>query len=420
MSLRHANRSRVKVFPHKNGRAKGQIDRLQEMSADMTSNRVKINELGRVDLVDWQKQTPEVTVSMRQFEYGSLETWNLLSNSATDDTVVDFNDFKNSMVDLAVFSWNDDDTFKSTIWLEDQKVTGFSFNIGDPEAIIERTLNLKGEKLKELQGNNKYLVQIRETIESGEAGDHTITIGAGDYANYPDPVANPDSSSGDTDYILKVIHYDSSAGTTDEADNGTSTGEWDYDSGTKVITFYGAGADDVYLVFYSATTYVTAEDVWTDNDGDLSHCEADSVTVLLRTASGTVYRAQNVSVDVSFEREDVREIGNAYPVAEGVRDKTVRITIDKILENLTEEENLVAQSADYGIIDIDDFTDEITMVIKVYSDSTKATFKVGYEFSSLAVEGESYNVAVNDYSKKTFTLVGQEGFITNDDTELTF
>ena len=420
MSLRHANRSRVKVFPHKNGRAKGQIDRLQEMSADMTSNRVKINELGRVDLVDWQKQTPEVTVSMRQFEYGSLETWNLLSNSATDDTVVDFNDFKNSMVDLAVFSWNDDDTFKSTIWLEDQKVTGFSFNIGDPEAIIERTLNLKGEKLKELQGNNKYLVQIRETIESGEAGDHTITIGAGDYANYPDPVANPDSSSGDTDYILKVIHYDSSAGTTDEADNGTSTGEWDYDSGTKVITFYGAGADDVYLVFYSATTYVTAEDVWTDNDGDLSHCEADSVTVLLRTVNGTVYRAQNVSVDVSFEREDVREIGNAYPVAEGVRDKTVRITIDKILENLTEEENLVAQSADYGIIDIDDFTDEITMVIKVYSDSTKATFKVGYEFSSLAVEGESYNVAVNDYSKKTFTLVGQEGFITNDDTELTF
>jgi len=416
MSLRHSSKATPRVYPWKVCRAHAQIDRVQEITGSDSLNREKIKEVGRVGTVEWREGTPEVSATIRQYEFGEIDFFSHLSNNTLATTSIDLNDFKTSKVGLGIFCTDDDDTFKSTIWLEEMKVSGFSISIGDPEALIERSISLVGQKHKELQGNNKYLIALREVTSSGEAGDQDVVIGAGDYWYYPDPVEDPNNSG---DYMLKVVHYDSSAGTTTEAAAGTTAGTYRYVNATKTLTFFSTATDDVWIAYYSAASYIQNSDAWTDNDVDAGALEADSVTVLLKTTSDTVYRLQNCNIDVSFDRFDIREIGNQDVVAEGVRAKTVTITLDRVIDTIRIEEIMQGQAADYGIIDIREFLDNVTVAVKIYSDATKTTFKMGYEFTNLAATSLDTGLPVDEYTTKSITLEGEEGIITNLEGDLT-
>lgn len=415
MSLRHSSQAEPRCIPYKGVQPSAQVDRVQEITGSDSMNRERIKEVGRDGIVAWKEGIPEVSATVRQLEFGEIDFWQQLANVDSSTTKIELTDFKTSKVDLAVFCSDDDETFKSTVWLEELKVSGFSLNIGDPEALIERSVNLVGEKHKELQGNNKYLIEIRKVVESGEAGDIDLVIGAGDYANYPDPVENPNTSD---EYILKVVRYSSATGETEEITEGVAAGDFGYDSATKTITLYGAADDDVYRIYYSATTYITGSTPWTDNDTDAAGLEADCVTVYLRTTGDQVYRLQSCNVDVSLDRFDVREIGNPNTVKEGANDITVSISLDRILETIRMEELAMGKTADWGIIDIDEFLDDSILTIKIYEDNTKTTFKMGYEFKDLAVTSLDVGVPVDEYNTRSVTLEGEEGIITNNESDL--
>lgn len=416
MALQHSSKATPTVFPYKDGLAKAQIDRVQEITVSSTTNREKRKEIGRVGVADWKIATPEVAVTLRQLEYGELDTFLHLSNSATNDDVVDLNDFKTPKVDLAVYCTDDDDTFKSTHWLEKLRVSGFSLNIADPEADLERTFNLVGENYKQLQGNNKYLIQVQRTIASGEDGDVDIVIGSGNYSNYPAPVEDPNNSG---EYILRATMYDSSAGTTSDISESTGAGTYAYVNGTTTITCNSAVADDIYTFYYSAGSYITGSSAWTDNDSDLFGIKADCVTILLKTTSDTVYELQSVNVDVTFDRMDEKEIGSTDPVVEGVREKNVRITLDRLSDDIRVEEIMLGQAADWGIVDIKDFLDNVTIAIKIYQTNAKSTFKLGYEFQNLTITSLDANIPIDEYLNKSVTLECSEGFITSDESDLT-
>ena len=387
-----------------------QIDRLQDMTASATLNRTKIEEIGRDGLVDWRKGNPSVTLTLRQLEYGTMEFWQNLANTSSSDTKIEFKEFETPRVDIAGYTTDENDTFKSTIWYPGLRVAGFSLNIGDPDALIERTVNLVGEDEITLQGNNKYLIVDKQTASGGSAESFTL--------ENPSPVADPDNSG---QYLFKVLRWNDSDSTTDELKYEAGAGDpalgddyYTYSAGTlKVHT----SADDVIKSYFSAGSYTSGEVPFTDNDTDAAGLLAENCSIYLQT-SNYLYRLQSVAIDVSFDRYDVREIGDKDIVLAGVRDKSTKVTLGRILDQYTIEEVLRGEVADYGKLDIRKFTDELNLIVKIYSDDVKNVFRMGYKFTDLAPTGLDDGTLLNDYVSRGVNLEGEEGFLTDDINEL--
>jgi hypothetical protein len=310
-------------------------------------------------------------------------------------------DYKTPASDIVGYETDDDATFLSTVWYPEMRVSGFGLAIGDPDANIERTFTLVGEDAITLQGGNKYLIEFVDNNATG-AG-HTITFGSGGYANYPAPVLDPDNS---LKYFLRVLRIRAAVET--ELVEGT---DFIYTSGDETISFPSSQNEDCYKIIYSASSYITGANPFTNNDSDLCNVTADSASIYLVTGH-YLYRLQNVAVDVAWDRYDVREIGSEDVVTRGARDITCRITLGRILEDYTVEEVLRGKAAGYGKIDIREFADDATLVIKLYEDNTKTTFKIGYEFSGLSPTGVDDGTPLNDYVTKGVTMEGEEGFVT--------
>lgn len=403
----HSSYFKPKIFPYNGSDSPAEIDRLQELSGGTNLNRTKINEIGRDGIVGWKTSIPEVSLTLRQLEYGSLEFWNKITN--TTATSITHADFKTSLFDIAGYKTDDDGTFLGTVWYPAFRTSGFGLNIGDPNASLERSFSFVGEDDITWTDNNKYVIYLERTATS--TGTEFIVIGSGGYSTYPDPVADPDESG--TKYFIRCLRYRGT--TTTELIEGT---DFTYSSGTTTITVPSTTSGDVLKFYYTATTYISGDTPFTENDSDLAQISADSVSIYLST-SDYVYRLQSVSLDVSFDRQDIKEIGNSDVVARGVRDTNVKITLGRILENYTVEQILRgAASSTYGKYDVRKYQDDITLTIKIYSDDTKSTFKVGYQFTNLSPSSADAGVPTVDYVTKGTVLEGQELLITSSEGAL--
>lgn len=407
----HTSYWRPRVYPHNGDIAPTQIDRLQDLSASIALNREKIREIGRDGTVDWRKRIPTVRVSARQFEYGEIEFWRKLANVSDATTSITLNDFKTSKVDIVGYKTDDSGTFLGSVWYPKLRTAGFGLSIGDPQAYIERTFDLVGEDEIIFQGNNKYF-NYQRFVAAGGAPE-SITI------DDPSPVADPDNSG---EYILKVLRVNASDGTTDELEytSGTATGNYYSFSAPSTLTVATA-INDIIKVYYTAATFNTNSQsaVFTNNDTDAGALLAEATSIYLYTGTNNyVYRLQSIGIDVSFDRTDYFEIGNREVVQTGIREKTVRITLGRILEQYTIEEVLRGAVADYGKLDPREFRDDITLRVKCYGNHTKNTFNIGYKCTNLSPTGFDNGVPLNDYVTRGATLEGEDLTISNSETTI--
>jgi len=399
-----------RVFPYKGTQDPNQIDRVQDMTVSATLNRAKIEEVGRDGIIDWKVGNPSLTLTLKQLEYGNIQFFRDLANTASTDTKIDFKDYETSQVDIAGYETDENSAFKSTVWYSNYRLSGFSVNIGNPDAIVERNFTLVGEEETVLQGDNKYLIVDKQTASGGSSESFTL--------DDPTPVLDPDNSG---QYLFKVVRYNNSDSTTEElkyeagaGDPALGTDYYTYSGGTlKVHT----SADDVIKSYYSAGSYVAGESTFTNNDSDAAALLAESCSVYLQSTN-YIYRLQSVGVDVSFDRYDVREIGDKDVVQRGLRDVTCKITLGRILDQWTIEEVLRGEVSGYGKLDIREYTDELSLVIKIYSDDKKTVFRTGYKFTDLAPVGVDDGTPLNDYVTRGVTLEGEAGFVTSDVNEL--
>ncbi|MHA1864931.1 MAG: hypothetical protein ACTSWZ_00365 [Candidatus Heimdallarchaeaceae archaeon] len=402
MALIHSSYFRPKVNPVKSDENPTEIDRLQDFTGTITLNRTKIEEIGREGIVDWRKTSPEVSLTLRQLEYGSLEMYNQLANKSLSSTKVELKEFKTSMVDIAGYKTDDDGNFVSTIWYPKFRLSGISLAIGDPDALLERTFTLVGEDEITLKNNNKYLIFKKTNPSEGQ--DQTITI------SDPTVVADPDNSGA---YLFRVGRIRS--GTYTELTHGT---DWSCD-GTDLTINGQSYSSDVIKYVYSASSYISGEEPFVANDSDAAGLTADSCSIYLIDTSNYIYKLQSVGVDITFDRFDTKEIGSKEVVARGIRDTTVRITLGRILHQWTLEEILRGVAGlDFGKIDIRKFQDELTLLIKVYTDNTKNSFAIGYKFIGLAPVGLDAGVPLNDYVTRGVSLEGESGSIVTDENLL--
>ena len=401
----HSSYYRPRIFPIKGDTADAEIDRAQAIDPTISLNREKVEEIGRDGIVGYLKKSPTIGYRLTQLEYGNVEFWQKLVNSSTlganGETGITLSDFKTPYFDVCAYLTDDDGTFRGTALYPGLRCSGFSLTIGDPQDMIERSFDFVGENAKILKDDNKYYIYGRH--EAGSGGDDEIDLSA------KAPVENPENAG---TYMFRVVRV--RAGVTTEL---TRTTDYSYDDGTKVLTITSIQASDVIKYWYSSGTAPDTQ--FTLNDSDVAGIVGDSVSIYLYipgsgspSSSDYIYRLQNVTLDVRFDREDIREIGNREIVARGVRNNTVTVTLGRILEQFTIED--VLRGSDLGVIDVQNLSDEVALIIKIYDENTKSSFKYGFKATGLTPTELRGGASINEYVRQDNTLEGEDLTISAD------
>uniref|UniRef100_A0A6M3K561 Tail protein n=1 Tax=viral metagenome TaxID=1070528 RepID=A0A6M3K561_9ZZZZ len=390
----HSSYLRPRIYSYNGDVAPAQIDRLQSLSSSPTLNREEIREIGRDGIVDWRKRIPSNRVTAMQYEYGDLEFFRKITNKADSVNTITLADFKSSMFDIGCYKTDDDGTFISTTVYPKLRVAGFSINIGDPQAYIERNFDFIGEDEDIYEGSNKYYIYKKFTASGGAPESFTVSS--------PTAVLDPDNSG---QYMIRVLRVNVSDGTTDELTytSGTASGTNFAFSAPSTLTV-ATSAGDVVKAYYTATTYLSS-DVFTNNDTDAAALPAENCSILLYvSADNIVYKLQSVGIDVSFDRTDYYEIGSDKVIQRGVRSNTVRFTLGKILDAYTIEEIMRGVSSTYGRINTRKYIDNATFRLKIYGNSTKNTFNIGFKSTNLSPVDLGTTVPTNDYVQRIVTM----------------
>lgn len=402
------------VAPHMlqyEGSASGiQIDRAQTMTASKALNNETNWEIGTDGAVDYTKGIPEVSYTLTQKEPLTITHFQHFAGKTSGS--VSLSDFRTKATDIFWFLTDDDATVTGTLWYPKLRMNGFSIGISDPQSQIERTFDLVGELAKDFQGTQKYLNYKIKTVASGElvVSDYSTTL------TDPTPVADERTAG---KYLIRVTRIRSGA-TTIDMDYGTSSGEYDYVNATNTITCYGAAVGDVYKIFYTAAALPAADSTWTTNTTDPGGTPAYFISAWIGSASSQLTRVQGLTIDVAFDRSDEGEVGNKEKVVRGSNDETVTVTIPRKLEDFVIDEVLVGQTSGFGHIDINDYLDSVDIVIKIYEETAKSTFKWGIKISDCAVPSVDDSINVQEYTDRNTVLESRTMVISSTESDINF
>jgi len=395
----HAKMCKPRAFPWNSARVPEQIDRLQNITGDQTLNREKVYEIGRVGRLGFKRGVPSFAYSATQFEYGSMAFFYDLANKATPGGApydVDLDDLVETQCDIAAFLTDDNATFRGTIWFPGLRVNGFSINIADPDATIERSFDLIGEDYKMIDSN--YLSYETATA----AGATTVIV--------LDPVPILYTA---TDYIFRVLRVRS--GVVSELEETT---DWTF-AAPATVTVTGGVVGDVIKIYYpSATAYTTT---WTDNDSDPDLLLAEYAEIRLKVGTAErIYRLQSVGIDVAFDRADYKEIGNSEIVQRGVNNKTVTVALNRFAENFALED-ILASDTTYPYIDPSNFAENIQMQVLIYDNKAHTgLIKIGYLITGLSPTTIGTTQDVEAYQQRTVNLESDNLKISSLVSELAF
>ena len=394
----HSSYYKPRIFPFNGNCAPAEIDRAQAIDPTISLNREKVEEIGNPNIVGYIKKTPAITYRLTQLEYGNFEFWRKITNKADSVKTLTLDDFKTPTFDICAYLTDDDTTFKGTIWYPKLRTSGFSVTIGDPDAIIERGFDFVGEKAVIWEAGNKYFIYKEHVAGSGLDDDIDLSARV--------PAVDPDDA---TKYMIRVLRV--KAGVTTELDETT---DWTYTPATKILHIVSIANNDIIKIYH---TSATAPDVqFSPNTNDPAGILADSCEIYVYepgtgkpSSSDKMYRVQSATIDVTFDREDVKEIGNREVVKRGIRDKTVTVTLGRLLEEFTMEQVLRGVSSTYGKIDIEKFSDQVTVIVKVFSDSTKTAGKFQYGLVATGLTGSELRggAGINAYVNKENALEGE-------------
>ena len=393
-----------------------EIDRAQAIDPTVALNREKVEEIGREDVVGYLKKSPTIGYRLTQLEYGSLEFWAKLTNTAnkgeSGETPITLEDFKTPYFDILAYLTDDDGTFRGTYMYPALRVAGFGITIGDPQARIERSFDLVGESAVIWQGLNKYVVYDKHTVETAEPetnGDVVIDLSV---TGTPAPAEDPDNAGV---YMIRVVRVRGVVSTV------LATSEYIYATGN--LTVHNCVQGDVIKYWY--TSAEAPATIFTPNDTDPSALLGDCASVYLYipatgkpSALDYVYRLQSINFDVKFDREDLREIGNKDVVQRGIKNSTVTANLGRIVEQFTIEEILRGEATGYGKIDVEKLTDQACLIVKVFTDNTKSTFAYGFKMEGMSPTDLKGGATVSEYIKADTTLTGEQLVITADESEL--
>ena len=450
----HASLYQPNIFPVGPG-TPSSIARAQGIDPTANTNFQRIKEIGRLYTVGYVRKIPTVTYRMTQLEYGSFNFWQQITNKTSDAENITLEDFKTTAFDIAAYTTDDAGlVYRGVMLYPFMRTSGFSVNIGNPDATIERTFNFVGEQavtwtapmtdINTSTSVNPYYVEVDHI--AGTGSDNTI-----DLSNW-NPVQDPDVNISDfpvaQGFIFRLVLVRDGLTTWLIPSNGSDGFDYTYDKTSQIVTLtgnnYTVTAGDVYKVWFitsseisptpgssiSDTSNVFGDTIFptqlfTQDNVDIAALNATSASIFLYVpgsglpnSTDYLYRIQSCSIDVTFERADLKEIGNRNIVQLGINVNKVNVKIGRILEKYTIDQVLRGVAPDYGKLDLENYCPNLnlgmSLIVKFFSDDTKQTLLYGMLATQLAPMDVSQGVTQNTYVKDNTTLDGEYLAISTD------
>jgi len=385
--IRHARAISPYFIPNKGGSA-DDLHGLTDVGADPSVGSEDVYVVGKKVRCGVDKETPEVTVPLAQLERGEIDTYLTLANiDAEPAGGFDLLDFNSSLVDVVYYMKDEfDGTVDASIWMPKCAVNSLTLNIDDPEARITRDIELSGDDRRVLLGDNKYLIHVEDTAPSGTSGNYVIDI------SDPAPVVDPNNAGV---YVLRVDRTRSG-----ETTSLAITTDYTYDNSPKEITIVSALTDDVYNVYYSASSFGLAGDPTSVDNDSVCYLKAENVTVLISdgTTELEMDRLSSLTLTATLNRIDENVIGNDERVLREISDTPVTVDMSGRIKNYNGEKAFMNSLASAELISsVKLFNDNVRVTVKIYNNANKDTYLIGYQVDNLSYTDGSLSVTANEF-----------------------
>ena len=389
--------------------AKDNWDRVQNFSVAVNQPQEFLYELGRLDKMATDKDKLEASVSITQYEYGTMDSFLQLAGlSALPSGGLELNDFDDARTDfISPGKTEYAGTLEQTLWIERLSLDSLGVSINADER-IERSFELSGNYCKIAREGNKSVIFVSDTASSGTSGNYVIDV------SDPAPVEDPNNAGV---YILKVYRIRSGVAT--ELDLTT---DYTYNNTSKEITIISGLAADNYRVWYTAASYGSAGDPQVLNDADDYYLPADNVTVTIDDGTHSAVeldKLTTLSIDATFNRTGEGAIGTSENVFNDVESYEVTASLGGYVKNYPIQEALMLQAGQsWGIIDYTAM-DEVAVVVKIYQESAKSTFLIGYKITGLELADDSpADYTANEFGDSTINLTSDNLVISTTEGDL--
>ncbi len=128
----------------------------------------------------------------------------------------------------------------------------------------------------------------------------------------------------------------------------------------------------------------------------------------------------SLSLGASIERIDEGVIGNDEKILKEISNTPVTVALSGRVKNAQVLEAFMGHlDDDWGITDVKKFLDNVRVTVKIYSDSTKDTFLIGYQVSGLSFTDDSEDFTANEFGTLDVNASSTNMLITTDEADLT-
>ena len=382
-------------------------DRVQSFNPATSQPSEKLYEIGRLAKMAVDKGLLEASLSITQLEYGTIDSYLQLANlSAEPGSGLELSDFSSAKTDF--YSPGKDEyagTVEQTLWMQKMVLNSLNVEMSANEK-ISRSFELSGEFCKIARYANKYLIFKSDTVPSGQSVDYEIDL------SDPVPVGDPNNAGV---YMLQIFRV-SLAGVSTEMTSG-----YTYSDATKKLTVALVTPGDNIRIWYTAGSYGTAGDPTALNDADDYYLKADNVTVTVDDGINPAVeltKLTSLSINATLNRNDEGAIGSDEKIFNEVESYDVGISLGGFVKNSTIQEALMTQAGQsWGIIDYSKFS-TVDVVVKIYQEATKATFKMGYKVTGCDFADDSATYDANSFADSPVSLNSDNLLITENDGNL--
>lgn len=404
--IKHARAVSPWFIPNKGGSA-DDFHGLTDIGVDISVTSENVYVVGRKTKCATDRETPEATIPLTQFERGEIDTYLTLANlTAEPSGGFDLLDFNTSLVDVVYYIKEEfDGNVEASVWMPKCAVSSITLNIDDPEGRITRDIELSSDDERVFTGDNKILVHKQDTAPSGTSGAYSIDV------SDPAPVVDPHNSGS---YIFRV---DRTRGTTTE----TIT-TWTFDSGNNEVDVTDALSGDVYNVYYSASSFGTPGDPTSVDSDPTCFLKAEVVTVLISDGTTEVEldRLQSLTITATLNRIDENVLGNDERVLREISDTPVTVDASGRVKRWRPERAFMnSLNSDNLASSVKAFNDNVRVTVKIYNNSDKDTFLIGYQVDNLSLSDGSLAFTANEFGTVDFSAESDDIKITTTEGDLT-
>ena len=400
--IKHARAISPYFIPNTGG-SPDDLHGLTDVGADPSVGSEDVFVVGKKVKCGTQKETPEVTIPLSQLERGEMDSYLTLANLSAEPggglTLLDFN---SSLTDVVYYLKDEfNGLVDASMWMPKCAVSSITLNIDDPESRMTRDIELSNDDRRVLLGANRFLIYVTNTAPSGVAGAYVIDV------SDPVPVVDPKNPGV---FILRIDR--TRAG---ETVTLVLTTDYTFDDGADEITIIDGLTDDKYDIYYSASSFGSAGDPTTVDNDSICFLKSENITVLISDSINEVEmdRLSSLTLTATLNRIDENVLGNPDRILREISDTPVTVDLSGRVKRWNGEKAFMNQLTEADMISsVQDFNDNVRVTVKIYSNSNKDTFLIGYQIDNLSYTDGSFSATANEFATIDISAQSDDVLIT--------